>query len=443
MATKKQPVTFGGLPQVDYNGYDEWLKNQNAAQTGQQAFQQSQQDAKEEGVLDSFVNSAVSGAASSFGGTARFAGEFSPMGGEAFNGFADSMDEIAKRNTPTEERTGANYVAGAIGNAVGSMASTMAEAAVIYGIGSILGAAAGSTALGSATIAAIKGSSAYSRLAGAAGRMWSSPLGKMLLGEIAGSPFEASAEAGNLITEMRQEGYTDDEIRTAALKSASYNMAWLSVANALEAKAAMRVAKGVAGVGKEALGTVDRSLKGIGKKTGQAALLDAAGEGVEEMGQEAIGTWAKDGFDADLDANRILDAGAQGAIGGAFLGGTRQAVNSIADDSRQARIGNDLYEASNPYSFNGKTFRDFSINGEEVSAEDFKNKGGLSDEEIAELGNDRKAFAMDTIKNEIAALPDGEKSKATLERILKRGDTEQMWQAAKKIYEKGPHFETH
>ena len=83
MATRKQPVVFNGLPQVDYNGYDEWIKNQSPAQTGQQAFQQSQAQANNE---------------LQRGGDTIGNGFFGTMKDSADAGFFSSLAAIAQTN---------------------------------------------------------------------------------------------------------------------------------------------------------------------------------------------------------------------------------------------------------------------------------------------------------------------------------------------------------
>lgn len=334
---KKQPAPiFNDYKDDAYYGnmFNQHMNNSgyaddyNAYQTGQQAFQESQAEAQQNGfmpegndtvgngVLGSLVDSAQAGFAGSLGGTSRFLAEFSPVGKDTFNSFADSMDKVVRNNTPLEKPEGANYVAGAIGNAIGSGGAALAEAAIVAGIGKVLGLGA----VGAATLKVIQKTPVLGRLATATETMWKSGFGgKLMAGEVFGSPFEASAEAGNLITEMRNEGFSDDEIRSAALKSAAYNTAWLTVANVLEGKVGMAIG-GAAKIGSKA------------GKVAMASVGDAAGEGMEEFGQNLIGNVAKG---EDLDFEEAREAAIQGAIGGAFLGGGRQAIDSYLGNNPQ------------------------------------------------------------------------------------------------------------
>lgn len=270
------------------------------------------------GFLGWLKDSADAGAASVVGGTARTLGEFMPFGQEAFNSAADYMDEVARRNSPTEELTGMNYVASAIGNALGSGGATMAETAALIGAGKLLGLgglASGALGLASKT-------PGLGTLINAGKTMWQSPYGKYLVANVAGSPLEAVAESGNLITDMRNENaqagyskYSDEEIRNAALRSAGLNTAWLTAANMLEAGALGKITGALAGnVG-------ERTAKQIARQAILGGGSSAISEGGEEYFQNLIGDYSKRGNIKDLNYDEALEAAKMGAIGGGVLGG--------------------------------------------------------------------------------------------------------------------------
>lgn len=270
------------------------------------------------GFLGWLKDSADAGAASVVGGTARTLGEFMPFGQEAFNSAADYMDEVARRNSPTEELTGMNYVASAIGNALGSGGATMAETAALIGAGKLLGLgglASGALGLASKT-------PGLGTLINAGKTMWQSPYGKYLVANVAGSPLEAVAESGNLITDMRNENaqagyskYSDEEIRNAALRSAGLNTAWLTAANMLEAGALGKITGALAGnVG-------ERTAKQIARQAILGGGSSAISEGGEEYFQNLIGDYSKLGNIKDLNYDEALEAAKMGAIGGGVLGG--------------------------------------------------------------------------------------------------------------------------
>lgn len=289
----------------------------------------SENDTINNGVFGNFIDAAQAGAASTAAGQMRFAGEFMPFGNDFFNSSADVLDDIARRNTPVHELDGSDYVASAVGNAVGSGGLTLAEGALlaagasalagatgVAGLAGAGGAAAGAAnagklaKLGSTVAKIAQKLPAAKRVKDAAANMWQKPFGKMLAANVAGSPAEATAEAGNLITEMRQEGYTDDEIREAALESAAYNTAWLTVANMLESKAFGKIADKYAQGGNTA--------KGLFKAGALGGASGAASEGVEEYGQNLIGDFSKG---VPFDYGAALDSAKMGAVGGGVLGG--------------------------------------------------------------------------------------------------------------------------
>lgn len=272
------------------------------------------------GVFGWLKDSADAGFFSTLGGTARLAGEFMPFGNDTFNSWADKADEIARRNSPQpgQNLEGADYIASAVGNALGSGGASALEAGVVAGIGSLLG-------VGGVAGAALGGASkvipGVGKAVQAGKTLWGSPVGKYLVANVAGSPFEAGSEAGNLISDMRKENqqgtanYTDDEIRDAALRSGALNLAWLTGMNMLEAGTLGKITGALGG--KMAKDTY----KGIAGRALMGGAASGIGEGAEEYGQNLIGDYSKRGSTADFNYDEAMEAAKMGAIGGGVLGG--------------------------------------------------------------------------------------------------------------------------
>lgn len=260
------------------------------------------------------------GVAGVFGGTARLAGEFMPFGNDTLNSWADYFDDVARRNSPQpgQNLEGIDYVASAVGNALGSGAASALEAGAVAGLGSLLGAGGvAGTVLGGAS----KVIPGVGKAVQAGKTLWGSPVGKYLVANVAGSPFEAGSEAGNLISDMRKENqqgtanYTDDEIRDAALRSGALNLAWLTGMNMLEAGTLGKITGALGG--KMAKDTY----KGIAGRALMGGTASGIGEGAEEYGQNLIGDYSKRGSTADFNYDEAMEAAKMGAIGGGVLGG--------------------------------------------------------------------------------------------------------------------------
>ena len=272
-------------------------------------------------------DSADAGFFNTLGGTARLAGEFMPFGNDTFNSWADKADEIARRNSPQpgQNLEGIDYVASAVGNALGSGGASALEAGVVAGIGSLLG-------VGGVAGAALGGASkvipGVGKAVQAGKTLWGSPMGKYLVANVAGSPFEAGSEAGNLISDMRKENqqgtanYTDDEIRDAALRSGALNLAWLTGMNMLEAGTLGKITGALGG--KMAKDTY----KGIAGRALMGGTASGIGEGAEEYGQNLIGDYSKRGSTADFNYDEALEAAKLGAIGGGVLGGVGSGLSA-------------------------------------------------------------------------------------------------------------------
>lgn len=272
------------------------------------------------GVFGWLKDSADAGFFNSLGGTARLAGEFLPFGNDTLNSWADKADEIARRNSPQpgQNLEGADYIASAVGNALGSGAASALEAGAVAGFGSLLGAGG---AAGAAIGAASKVIPGIGKAAQAGKTLWKSPMGKYLVANVAGSPFEAASEAGNLISDMRNENqqgtanYSDEEIRDAAIRSGALNLAWLTGMNMLEAGTLGKITGALGG------DMAAKGVKDIAKRTALGGLSSGIGEGAEEYGQNLIGDYSKRGNTADFNYDEAWEAAKMGAIGGGVLGG--------------------------------------------------------------------------------------------------------------------------
>lgn len=260
------------------------------------------------------------GVAGVFGGTARLAGEFMPFGNDTLNSWADYFDDVARRNSPQpgQNLEGIDYVASAVGNALGSGAASALEAGAVAGLGSLLGAGGvAGTVLGGAS----KVIPGVGKAVQAGKTLWGSPMGKYLVANVAGSPFEAASESGNLISDMRKENqqgtanYTDDEIRDAALRSGALNLAWLTGMNMLEAGTLGKITGALGG------DMAAKGVKDIAKRATLGGLSSGIGEGAEEYGQNLIGDYSKRGSTADFNYDEAMEAAKMGAIGGGVLGG--------------------------------------------------------------------------------------------------------------------------
>ena len=265
-------------------------------------------------------DSADAGFFNTLSGTARLAGEFMPFGNDTFNSLADKADEIARRNSPQpgQNLEGIDYVASAVGNALGSGGASALEAGVVAGLGSLLGVGGAAGAVLGGASKVIPG---VGKAVQAGKTLWGSPVGKYLVANVAGSPLEAGSEAGNLISDMRKENqqgtanYTDDEIRDAALRSGALNLAWLTGMNMLEAGTLGKITGALGG--KMAKDTY----KGIAGRALMGGTASGIGEGAEEYGQNLIGDYSKRGSTADFNYDEAMEAAKMGAIGGGVLGG--------------------------------------------------------------------------------------------------------------------------
>lgn len=283
-----------------------------------------------------FFSGFKSGVAGVFGGQARFGEVNSPFGGDTLGEAADYFEGIAKDNARTKFTEGPelslDYITDPqglrydVGNTVGSGAALGLETA------------AAAAAVAHSPFAA--GAAAVGRAVPAFAKLWNSPLGKVVVGNVAQTPLEAISEGGNLVPELRQAGYSEDEIQEIANRAAALNIGGLGLSNLIQSYGASKV-----------LGLLKN---GAGKMTAaeiaKRGALGAAGGGAsnyfEEGMQNAIGDIAMgrpiDWQEAELQARTggVTGAvlGGLGGTGGAYMQ-SRRAQNAEQAEPEQPATG--------------------------------------------------------------------------------------------------------
>lgn len=283
-----------------------------------------------------FFSGFKSGVAGVLGGQARFGEVNSPFGGETLGEAANYFEGIAKDNARTKFTEGPelslDYITDPqglrydVGNTVGS--------------GTALGleTAAAAAAVANSPLAA--GAAAVGRAVPALAKLWNSPLGKVVVGNVAQTPLEAMSEGGNLVPELKQAGYSDDEIQEIANRAAALNIGGLGLSNLIQSYGASKI-----------LGLLRN---GAGKMTAaeiaKRGALGAAGGGAsnyfEEGMQNVIGDVAMgrpiDWQEAEQSARTggVTGAvlGALGGTGGAYMQ-SRRAQNAEQAEPEQPATG--------------------------------------------------------------------------------------------------------
>lgn len=191
----------------------------------------------ERGFFDAAISGVKAGTAGVFGGQLDFANTFAGVGGDA----ADYMNDVAQSNARRKTYTiaemlpfasdywtnpeGATYDAA---SQVGSMAALGGEAALLSAGMSAAGIG-GAGALAS-TAAAKAAQMGLPWLA----RILNSKAGVAMVGNMLTTPFEAGSEAGSTGRTVRDEGGSEDEQQSAALKNFGVQMGLLGITNTLE-----------------------------------------------------------------------------------------------------------------------------------------------------------------------------------------------------------------
>lgn len=286
-----------------------------------------------------FFSGFKSGVAGVFGGQARFGEVNSPFGGDTLGEAADYFEGIAKDNARTKFTEGPelslDYITDPqglrydVGNTVGSGAALGLETA------------AAAAAVAHSPFAA--GAAAVGRAVPALAKLWNSPLGKVVVGNVAQTPLEAISEGGNLVPELRQAGYSEDEIQEIANRAAALNIGGLGLSNLIQSYGASKVL----GLLKNGAGKMTASE--IAKRGALGAAGGGASNYFEEGMQNAIGDIAMgrpiDWQEAELQARTggVTGAvlGGLGGTGGAYMQ-SRRAQNVEQAESEQPAAGANL-----------------------------------------------------------------------------------------------------
>lgn len=268
-----------------------------------------------------FFAGVQSGIAGVLGGQARFGEVNSPLGGETLGKAADYFENMQRENARNKFSDGAelswDYITDPqglrydVGNTVGSGAALGAETAAVAAAVAHSPLAAGAAAVGRALPVVAK--------------LWNSPLGKVVVGNVAQTPLEAISEGGNLVPELRQAGYSEDEIQEIANRAAALNIGGLGLSNLIQSYGAGKV-----------LGLL-RS--GAGKATAseiaKRGLLGAVGGGISNAGEEGMQSAIGDiAIGRPIDWGEVESSARTGFASGSVLGGIGGAGGSYIQNRR-------------------------------------------------------------------------------------------------------------
>ena len=267
-----------------------------------------------------------SGFAGVLGGQLHFGEANSPFGGETFGEAANYFDDIVQDNARSKFTNGAelslDYLTDPqglrydMGNTIGSSAALGAETAAAMGLLSqtpIAGAAA-----------------AASKVVPGLGKLWNSGiLGKVAVGNVAGSGFEALSEGGNLVPELKEEGYSDEEIQDIVNRATALNIGGLTLSNLIQSYGASKILGLLGGKTGSNIAKGGMALAGDLARRGT---LGAAGGFITNAGEEgmqsAIGNIAKnepiDWQEVEANAKTGAATGALMGLGGGVGGGYLQ-----------------------------------------------------------------------------------------------------------------------
>ena len=276
----------------------------------------------ERGFFNAAISGVKAGTAGVFGGQLDFANTFAGVGGDA----ADYMNDVAQSNARRKTYTiaemlpfasdywtnpeGATYDAA---SQVGSMAALGGEAALLSAGMSAAGIG-GAGALAS-TAAAKAAQMGLPWLA----RILNSKAGVAMVGNMLTTPFEAGSEAGSTGRTVRDEGGSEDEQQSAALKNFGVQMGLLGITNTLESM-------GLGGLIAEAGGkrAFTRTLAGLFGNAAQQMYEEGAQTSADEYarGKQTIANvfnpagWSDEAWDsagAGFTGGLILGTGARAA----------------------------------------------------------------------------------------------------------------------------------
>ena len=268
-----------------------------------------------------FFAGVQSGIAGVLGGQARFGEVNSPLGGETLGKAADYFENMQRENARDKFSDGAelswDYITDPqglrydVGNTVGSGAALGAETAAVAAAVAHSPLAAGAAAVGRALPVVAK--------------LWNSPLGKVVVGNVAQTPLEAISEGGNLVPELRQAGYSEDEIQEIANRAAALNIGGLGLSNLIQSYGAGKV-----------LGLLRSSAgKATAGEIAKRGLLGAVGGGISNAGEEGMQSAIGDiAIGRPIDWGEVESSARTGFASGSVLGGIGGAGGSYIQNRR-------------------------------------------------------------------------------------------------------------
>lgn len=273
-----------------------------------------------------FFAGVQSGIAGVLGGQARFGEVNSPLGGETLGKAADYFENMQRENARDKFTDGAelswDYITDPqglrydVGNTVGSGAALGAETAAVAAAVAHSPLAAGAAAVGRALPVVAK--------------LWNSPLGKVVVGNVAQTPLEAISEGGNLVPELRQAGYSEDEIQEIANRAAALNIGGLGLSNLIQSYGAGKV------LGLLRSGAGKATVSEIAKR----GLLGAVGGGVSNAGEEGMQSAIGDiAIGRPIDWGEVESSARTGFASGSVLGGIGGAGGSYIQNRRAQNAG--------------------------------------------------------------------------------------------------------
>lgn len=284
-----------------------------------------------------FFEGLKSGFAGVLAGQARFGEVNSPFGGDNFRDAAEYFEGVANENPRTKFPNGAEFSWDYITDPQGLRYDTGA----MLGSSAALGAetAAGAALIANTPLAA--GAAAVGRAVPVAAKLWKSPLGKVVVGNVAQTPLEATSEGGGLVPELRAAGYNDDEIKEIANRAAMLNIGALGLSNLIQSYGATKVLGLLrSGAGKSTVGDIAK--RGVVGATGGMA-TNAAEEGVQsaigDIAMEQPVDWEEVGASARTGAATGAVMGAVGGAGGAYLQSRAEQAREQAKENTEGKPG--------------------------------------------------------------------------------------------------------
>lgn len=284
-----------------------------------------------------FFEGLKSGFAGVLAGQARFGEVNSPFGGDNFRDAAEYFEGVANENPRTKFPNGAEFSWDYITDPQGLRYDTGA----MLGSSAALGAetAAGAALIANTPLAA--GAAAVGRAVPVAAKLWKSPLGKVVVGNVAQTPLEATSEGGGLVPELRAAGYNDDEIKEIANRAAMLNIGALGLSNLIQSYGATKVLGLLRnGAGKSTVGDIAKrgvvgAVGGMATNAGEEGVQSAIGD----IAMEQPVNWEEVGASARTGAATGAVMGAVGGAGGAYLQSRAEQAAQQAKENTEGKPG--------------------------------------------------------------------------------------------------------